>query len=730
MAEQPQIKDSDIPEFVRRCWERYRDATKELREASTESRRMFVGGKYQWRDNEISARMGANRPIMSVNRCRPAVDQVTNEAIANAPGPEAQPVGGGADKYGADILEGLIREYEYRSDAQTAYVQGALQSALAGNAGVFELATEYAGERSFEQRLTVKMQDDIDCYFVDPDSRMPNREDAMWCGKIRVLSREKLISEYGHKLQVLSRNMVDRYAGWIASALNWTGNVASLAEWTGNKDGSGPFYVCEFFLARVELDTLTEYDNHVAYFADEEKPRGAKPVEEDGEIKTRQVPRKRFTKYVITALDILKKTEWLGDQIPHFWVLGPETYIDGRLYRLSLLDGAIDMQRGLNYAITAGFEVVGAMNKSAALLGYQGQFDVANAQGINQWTDYSTKMYAYMEVKPVFAVSPDGQSTLLPPPQRNAWEAPIARMLELATWCAEQIKAATSVFFDPSQQSVRDVQSGEAIKELQSQTNIGTTNWQKALQRAVALSYRQAAIILPKITPRNAARTIIRPDSSREVAQINRDFPESTHEMLDRGRFRNRKTGQIELANEIGIGEYSLRVTAGPNTRVRTEKALNRFMEVLRIAPQITQAPGVLAQIVRMVGEGSPEMEQMADAIMPNGLEDLTPDQLKQRITALQQSDQQKQALINNMQQALLAKLPEIQAKERQALLQAAVDLAKAEMAAKAQTGARQSADNLAMMEMAHETGLQVMDQAHQAQMQQNAPQPQPQATQ
>ncbi len=705
MAEPTDIADKDLPEFARRCWQKYQDDTREIREASQVCRNMWIGGEKQWRDGEISQRIASNRPYITINRCRPAIDQIENEASTNPPGPKAEPVGGQADSDGADILEGLIREYEDRSKAATSYVT-ALRYAASGKYGVFEMGTEYAGERSMEQQIVIKPGEDPDAYFYDTDARMPGREDSMWGGKIRMLSREKLIAEYGRDLKILNRNMVDRYAGWMQSALGWSGNQSSVNLWTGGTSAEGPYYVCDFYRVIVKRENLTEYSDHVLRFAGEPVPEGVEPKMDEGDPVSRMVPRRTVKKYVLTALDIIAQTEWLGRQIPHFWVLGPQMYNKGKLEIGSALDGAIDSNRGLNYAATAAFEVIGGMNKSSALLGYQGQFDVANAQGINPWDDFSTKMYSRMEIKPTYAVNPaSGIPELLPMPTRNAWEAPIARMLELATWAGEQIKAATSVFFDPAAATAAQVQSGEAIKELQSQTNIGTINWQNSLHYAVALSYGEAAIILPKIKSGPQVVAIVRPDTAHELVEINREFPGG-------------EVPKGEKRNSITLGKYSLRVTAGPNYRTRTEQALDRFMDVLKLAPQITQAPGILAQIVRMVGEGSPQMEQMADSLVPAGSEDLTPDQLKQRIMQMQQSDQQKTLLITQLQQALMAKLPEIQAKERTALLEAAIDLAKAEIAAKSQTAARQSADQLAIMDMAHEVGQQAVDHVHEAGMQ------------
>ena len=94
MAEYPNLKDEDIPAFVRRCWERYMDCTEDERAAEKTSQGFYIGGKLQWREIEIQRREASNRPWVSINRCKPAVDQIENEARNNPPGPQAHPIGG------------------------------------------------------------------------------------------------------------------------------------------------------------------------------------------------------------------------------------------------------------------------------------------------------------------------------------------------------------------------------------------------------------------------------------------------------------------------------------------------------------------------------------------------------------------------------------------------------------------------------------------------------------
>ncbi len=548
----------DIPLLARRCWNSWRIATKENREAEEESLGFWVGGDKQWRPAEIANRRGNNRPWTTINRCRPAVDQVENEAWNNPPGPEAYPVGNGADKDGADILEGLIREYEYRSDATGSRMTG-LRYAMAGGSGAYELATDYRPGKTMEQCLTVKEIQDPALVFSDPNAMMRHRQDQMFAGKIRRLTKEQIKEQYPEaNLKIFNRGLIDRAAGWMQDAIGVASNDrATFNEWVNPTEGL--YYVCEFWKVTITKEKLFLCTDNIIRTEDEmaAAPAGVKvKTEPDGTEIMRTFPRRKVTKHVVTALDNLTEpAEWDGDIIPIFWLLGPEIYIKGKLYRLSLITGAIGAQRSLNYTATSMNEIVGLMTKSP-FVGWEGQFDVTNAQGFNPWESSNTQVWAYMEVKPTYTINPTTrQAELLPAPQRNTWEAPIARLFEALQFWGEQIKAATSIFFDPSTQSARDAESGEAIKALQAQTNIGTSGWQKTLQSACTLEYQQAKLIFRKMYDGQRVVAIVRPDSTHEMAEINREFPPG-HIDPD--------TGKSPKTNNITTGEYGVRVTAGP----------------------------------------------------------------------------------------------------------------------------------------------------------------------
>ncbi len=716
MAKSPSvISDADIPRYVRRCYDQYREATEELRKDEKESRGFWIGGDKQWRPGEVARRKANNRPALTINRCKPAVDQVVNQAISNPPGPQAHPVGEGADKDGCDILEGLIREVEYRSNAKVAYMN-AMKYACAGGRGCFELKTEYVNERSMEQELTIEEIEDPDMVFLDPNAKDWGRRDARWAGKILVYSRDQLIEEFGSDLKILQRGRLDEALGWMQDAVQdavqsfgftgWKGNNASINEWTGGASNDGPYYICEFFKLVIEDRKLILYSDGIMRFDDEPVPDGVTPKSgENGEVK-RSSPRRRVMKYVVSALDMIKKTEWLGDSIPIFWVFGPEMYADGKLHRQSLITGAMDAQRLLNFSATSGAEVMGLMTKSP-WIGYRGQFDAPNAQHGSPWDTANSEIFPYLEVNPTFLTPPNGgEAVLAPMPVRNTWEAPIVRILEMWNVASEAIKAATSVFFEPSIQSAQNAQSGSAIKALQTQTNIGTINWQDGLQNSVQLMYQQCAIIMPKIYDGPRVRTIVRPDGNPEIMEINREFP----------------GGEQGKKNSIAYGRYSMRVTAGPSADTRSDEALTMLTQVIKVAPNLAQVPGFMARFVRLVGQGNPIVEQMADSIpgsQPNNGE-VTPENLQNLLTTEQQKSAVLMQELQKMQQVITQKQIESQTKLEVAAMSGLASIRGAEIKAGVDKSDIDTRRFETMIGAANDAADSEMNRQHQARLQQS----------
>ena len=720
MAKKPtSISDEDMPRFVRRCFDRYRVATEDIRKAREESTGFYIGGDLQWPAGDAQNRRANGRPVVTVNRLKPAVDQVVNESIQNPPGPQIHPIGDGADKDGADIQSGLIREVEYRSNAKVAY-KTSMKNACAGGEGCIEITTNYVSDRSMEQELWIREVQDMDSVFIDPNAQEYGRQDARWGGKIRVLSRDQYIEEFGANRNILKRGMLDSALGWMQGALQdtfrglglegWYGwsNQGSINMWTGGGANEGPYYICEFYYVTHEMRELTLYSDNILRFDNEEVPSGVTPKEnEDGNVK-RQSPKRVVTKYVVDAIEMLRKTEWPGTMIPYFWLFGPEMYHKGKLHRQSLITNGQDPNRMLNYSMASIMEIIGAMTRTP-WVGWLGQFDIPNAQrGSSPWYTSNQEVHPFLEVNPVWAAPPDGggPAQLLPFPQKNTWEAPVSRLLEVANFAGEAIKGATSVFFEPSINSAQAAQSGSAIKALQQQSNIGTVNWQEAQRDQVALMYREMGIIFPKIYDGPRVRTIVKPDNSHEIIEINREFPEGTPD-------------EEKKKNNSITGRYAYYVTAGPSFETRNDESIAMLTDVLKIAPNLAQIPGFIGRFVKLVGQGNPIVEQMADSISPPQNGQVTPEQIQGLLSQEQQKNQVLMAEMQKLSQVVQQKQIESKTKIETASIAGLASIRAAEIKAGVDKADIDTRAFESMIGMAHDAASDHMDREHEANLQQ-----------
>ena len=720
------IPKEQIPVFARRCWAAWKKANVSIREEEKLRLGFYVGGDLQWRDGEIQKRKESGRPYITINKCKPAVDQVEGDVRLNPPGPQCKPVGDNEHAADPDIIEGLIREVEYRSMAEVADATAIKYSATSGY-GVIELATEYANERDDTQRLVVKSVEDPGVVFFDPKARMANRQDARWAGKIIAYSADEYEMAFG-KRRVREPGGVQQAMGWMRDAMGiGTDDTQSMIEWTGARDDGdgrwrGPFYVCEFYMVEEEDRTSRLYQSNLAttdgkraqmwVIDGESEPVGFSLVRGDDE-RSRKSPKRNITKYLVDALEVLDETEWPGTLIPLFPVLGPEIYIEGKLHRLSLISPGLDSNRALNYAATTATEIAGLANKSG-YVGYKGQFDDP------RWQTANSEVWAYLEVTPVFATNEMGQQVILPPPQRNQWEAPVQWVLALAAFFTEQFKAVTSMYSSSLGEEKGD-QSGKAIEQLRSESNVANFSYADNLHRVKTIMYQQMVIIFPKIMTGPQVVSIVRADNQHELASINQIFPADGIDP---------KTGKKGKRNSLALGEYSVRVVAGPNFQTRQDQAMAMLLDAVKINPQIMANPAVTAKLVRMIGQGNPEMEGIADLIAPSDNGDMSPQQMHQQLQANQMQLQQAQETIQKLAQELATKMPEIESRERINSENNVVKLAIAEIGATTQDQARGSADALAITQIAHEKDqqdqqqvaaqqAQASDQAHATQTQQ-----------
>ncbi len=142
-------------------------------------------------------------------------------------------------------------------------------------------------------------------------------------------------------------------------------------------------------------------------------------------------------------------------------------------------------------------------------------------------------------------------------------------------------------------------------------------------------------------------------------------------------------------------------------------------MNLIKAAPQIMGAPGIAGQILRMLGEGNPLVEQMADALTPGGDgEEQTPAQLSSQLQQANVKLQQVTQFAQQLHQAIQAKLPEIEQKKWSDALKALTSIRVAEINASKDAdnaNADRAADHLSdLLGWAHDAAMQATEHEHQ----------------
>jgi hypothetical protein len=119
------------------------------------------------------------RPALTINRLPLFVRSVTNEQRQSKPSVTVSPVDSQGDSRTADVLQGIIRNIEYTSNADAAYAAGGQYAAITG-LGYWDVAAEHEDERSFEQRLTIRRIRNPFSVVMDPSTKEVAGDDARW----------------------------------------------------------------------------------------------------------------------------------------------------------------------------------------------------------------------------------------------------------------------------------------------------------------------------------------------------------------------------------------------------------------------------------------------------------------------------------------------------------------------------------------------------------------------
>jgi hypothetical protein len=661
--EEIKSKPRDLKEFLALAHERFRksaEASAEVRKDALEDLKFSVGQNH-WPQDIEKRRQEEGKPTVTVNRLDQHIKLVGNEQRQQRPALKVNPVGDGATKDTAEVLQGVIRHIEVNSDAEVAYDESH-DGMLRKGFDYLRVLTEFVDEESesnLDQEITIDyIKDGFRVYF-DPTCNKHDYSDAGYAFVVEIMTPAAYRDKYPDSE--------------LATLGDFTSTGDADPDWANSED----VRVAEYFYVEKEYKTVTA--------------KGGRQ---------KKVTRRKVKWAKINAVEILEETEWAGKWIPIIPVLGTDKIIDGKRYLAGLVRNAKGAQRSYNYGISSAWEVAGIAPKAPYIADYR-----TVAAFATMWEQANRRNLSVL----YYDSTPEAhQGEPLPPPQRNAVAPDLAAYAALIKQADYDLKASLGMF-DPSLGQNKADQSGRAIQSLQKQGDLATLNYADNLSRSMRHLGRILVDLIPKVYDVARVMRIIQPDGS--VDHVGVFNGEASGMSADEAR-QLPELAKVKKIYDLGVGSYDVTVSVGPSFQTKRQEAVATQLELLSSVPAVqTAAPDIVIRNMDI-----PNADAIADRIkklLPQALQDDPGDDPKAQLAQAQaqlmqlgQQHQQLQQAAQEMKQTIDAKQVEAASKEKIAEMDGKIKLTIAEVTTKSQ-------ESQTRMQMEKEVWVEMHGEAH-----------------
>ena len=612
----------------------------------------------QWPDNIKSMREQDNRPCLTINRIPQFIRQVTNNQRASRPAVQVHPAGNVANVELSEVVQGIVRHIEDRSDADVAYTTAGDHQVTMGR-GYVRVVTDYIDDDpgSLNQEVKIKRVSNPFSIYMDPTAQSPDASDARYAFVVEDIP----IAEYRFRFPDSE----------LAELSEFTAVGNQKPEWMpeGNIRIAEYFYIEE---TREEMVLVLGPDGEQQRY-----PKALMQSTDPAElppgvtiIAEREVTTRTVKWALINAVEVLQGNElgtagkeWPGKYIPIVPVLGDEINMNGVTDYRGIVRDAKDPQRMYNYWVSAETELI-ALAPRAPIVGAEGQFEGHESK----WRTANVRNYPYLEYKPRTI---GGQ--LAPPPQRQTWEPPIQAMTAAIAQSDNDLKSTGG--FNDASLGIRGAQeSGKAIRSRQQQDEMANSHYLDNLARAIRQVGRIIVDLIPRIYDTARVMRINGIDEKPRTVMVYSGPDNQPNEEQE-----EQVPASVERIYDVASQQYDVTISVGPSFQTRRQEALDSLVQFVQAYPDVFPMIGdLLAE--NMDWPGAQQVAaRLKKSLPPNLQDDIDPSEIPPQVQAKMQGiEKQLKQVMQAYQQAKQA-LDTDQAKA-----QAQVQIKQAELSAKA----------------------------------------------
>jgi hypothetical protein len=552
-----------------------------------------------WDQAELDARKG--QVTLSLDEFSQYLNQICNEFRQNKRAVKVNPRGDGANDETARFRAGIIREIEYQSRAQQAYVTAG-ECMVRRSFGFFKLLTEFE-PGSFRRCLKVGRVPNPHVIFLDPDAKEQDWSDAGWGFEIDKYRERDFKKKFGNKATITDFDGLsdDQRKGWITSGDN--GKNIQVASYWRLDTKPQPLYLLENGREVSAADGLQVVKIGAEVVAiDGQQFKVQKAAVLDGVpyrvIDEREDNEKTVTQYITNGIEILGQPIPSDfKEIPIIPMFGREEWVpDGGVSKRKFLSAvrlARDAYKGYCYVRSAAVARA-ARDVKSPYEGWEGQFATQ--------TDFSKVnqvQQGFVEFKP--AIDPQTGNAVWDKPSQNLAEPQLTQHEVLAEALRRAIQAAMGGSPLPTSAQRQNQKSGVALENIENSNDQGNfhfmDNYNIALERAGRMMDDALDVVY---------------DTPREVGLRDEAGEYSTMRINERDPETDQPVGF-----HTGKGKHGVTISTGPSSADQRDAA-DKTVDQLIARPEILgpAAPRILALLIKLKNLG-PIGDQISELLSP-----------------------------------------------------------------------------------------------------------------
>ena len=630
------------------------------------------------------------RPMLTIPKLNQPVQLVVNQQRKAHLGISVHAQSEDAERETAEVLDGLMRHIQNKSNASLARNWSFERTAKAGR-GYYRILAQYCdhqgtGYHWSDQELVIKRILNQGSVYLDPYATEPDWSDGTFAligGFLSVKTYKKRWPNSRMAREILTEDEFD------------LDDSLTEPDWmSDNIDGKGQGHrgvrVMERFVVQTKNRFRIAYTDKdgsklIEEYVDDtfdDKQRSEYMQSLGDRVRAKRETAERSIKWMkLNAVEVLEQEDWPGQWIPIIPMIAVEQFFKNIHRWVGMIRPSKDGARLFNYAATAAVEKE-ALDTKAPYIGYEGQFKGHESA----WTQSATRNFPYLQVAPV---SIGGQPA--PFPQRNVASPNLTGSLALLE-AADNFIKATTFTYDPSLGDSPSADSGRKVLALQQQSDAGNSHY---LDNLATISMPHEARVLLDLIPHyydrpgRIVQVLGETDKKPKEVMLNAPFIQHPQtgkpvqvptEQLQGGQAPPKGMKQYDLKK----GSYAAVVSIGKNYESRLQEGSDEIGRVLEAAPDLLKIIGDIYFKFRDFPGHQEIADRMRRMVPPEVLgeqegDDNDPEALKAKLGQMQQSfGQLKQAFGDAMKQ-LETKQVEAGAKiqSEQVKAQAAMQLAQ-----------------------------------------------------